>query len=253
MAGFQARLFALEGAHFRTEDQYATQRHLEKLVAEGKLPSSSLVESSSLATSSSPAQSFASDPLRSIKRRPASEVVYQHVSNGLPARVPLMEEGWNLGTQVSLGRGRFVGHDASIFSVAKGKEFAQLPAKLPTNYEVIRQRRISQAALESPVVQGLRLLPEFTPGRAFFWGTVLAVWGTAAVTVTTCRHLGIQKAEDVPAVAESFVAPTRDYLRSSLQPLKSLVPAASTLQESWMADFSRRIRVKLSGAAESHR
>ena len=132
MAGFQARLFALEGAHFRTEDQYATQRHLEKLVANGKLPSSSLVADSSGVSPSSQVQSFASDPLRSIKRRPASEVVYQHVSNGLPgsslhalpyatsrnsawtklkcawcaARVPLMEEGWNLGTQVSLGRGR---------------------------------------------------------------------------------------------------------------------------------------------------
>ena len=84
MAGFQARLFALEGAHFRTEDQYATQRHLEKLVADGKLPSSSLEAESTVSNTSSPVQSFASDPLRSIKRRPASEVVYQHVSNGLP-------------------------------------------------------------------------------------------------------------------------------------------------------------------------
>ena len=88
-------------------------------------------------------------------------------------------------TLISLNR--WTNPDASIFSVAKGKELAQLPAKLPTNYEVIRQKRISQAALESPVVQGIRLLPEFTPGRAFFWGTVLAVWGTAAVTVTACK------------------------------------------------------------------
>lgn len=101
---------------------------------------------------------------------------------------------------------RFVGHDASIFSVAKGKEFAQLPPKLPTNYEVIRQRRISQAALESPVVQGLRLLPEFTPGRAFFWGTILAVWGTAALTITTCRHLGIEKVTSRHAMGASKAA-----------------------------------------------
>ena len=83
MAGFQARLFALEGAHFRTEDQYATQRHLEKLVADGKLPSTALAGSTT-ANSSAPSQTFASDPLRSVKRRPASEMVYQHVSNGLP-------------------------------------------------------------------------------------------------------------------------------------------------------------------------
>lgn len=84
MAGFQARLFALEGAHFRTEDQYATQRHLEKLVADGKLPSTALVAESNTAHPNVPSQTFASDPLRSIKRRPASETVYQHVSHGLP-------------------------------------------------------------------------------------------------------------------------------------------------------------------------
>jgi len=251
MAGFQARLHALEGAHFRTEDQLATQRHLEKLVSNGKLPGT-LPELTSSTGIQQPL-SFASDALRSVRRRPASEVIYQHVQNGIPARVPLMEENWNLGTQVSLGRSRWVNHDASIFSVAKGKELAQLPPKLPTQYELIRQRRVHQAALESPVVQGLRLLPEFTPGRAFFWGTLLAVWATAGIAITTCRHLGIQKAEDVPAVAESFVAPTRDFLRTRLQPLKSMVPAASTLEESWMTDFSRRIRVKLSGVADSHR
>ncbi len=84
MAGFQARLHALEGAHFRTEEQFATQRHLEKLVSEGKMPSSALVADSSMAGATSQASSFASDPLQSVRRRPASEVVYQHVHSGIP-------------------------------------------------------------------------------------------------------------------------------------------------------------------------
>jgi hypothetical protein len=50
-----------------------------------------------------------------------------------------------------------------------------------------------QAALETPLVSGYRLLPQFTPGRALLWGTILAMWGTAAVVVTAARRLDIQK------------------------------------------------------------
>ncbi len=54
------------------------------------------------------------------------------------------------------------------------------------------------------------------------------------------------QAEDVPAVAESFVAPARNYLRSSLQPLKSLV--------SWPSFFAWccRILVNLKSCKATH-
>ena len=38
-----------------------------------------------------------------------------------------------------------------------------------------------------------RLLPEFTPGRAMMWGTILALWGTAAIVATSSRGLGIKR------------------------------------------------------------
>lgn len=60
---------------------------------------------------------------------------------------------------------RWTSDGASIFSVADGKELAQTPHKEPTPFERIRGERLARAQLESPIVQGYRLLPEFTPGR----------------------------------------------------------------------------------------
>ena len=82
--------------------------------------------------------------------------------------------------------------DASIFSVADGKKLAQTPHKPPTFYERLRAEKQQRAALETPLVRGMRLLPEFTPGRAMLWGTILAVWGTAAVFASTARSLDIK-------------------------------------------------------------
>lgn len=79
----------------------------------------------------------------------------------------------------------------SIFSVGQAKEMAQTPQRLPTAFEAKRMSKIQTAAYDSPLVQGYRLLPQFTPGRALMWGSILAVWGTAAVAMGTARHLDI--------------------------------------------------------------
>ena len=87
---------------------------------------------------------------------------------------------------------RWTVDDASIFSVADGKKLAQTPYKPPTFYERLRAEKQQRAALETPLVRGMRLLPELTPGRAMLWGTILAVWGTAAVFASTARSLDIK-------------------------------------------------------------
>lgn len=87
--------------------------------------------------------------------------------------------------------------DASIFSVDDGKRLAQTPHKPLTFYERIRLEKQQKASLESPLVQGYRLLPEFTPGRAMFWGTVLAMWGTAAIVMSTAKSLDIHTVRPV--------------------------------------------------------
>jgi hypothetical protein len=38
-----------------------------------------------------------------------------------------------------------------------------------------------------------RLLPQFTPARALMWGTILAIWGTGAVVMSSSRALDIKR------------------------------------------------------------
>ena len=87
----------------------------------------------------------------------------------------------------------------SIFSVNQGKQMAQTPQRLPTAFEAKRLAKIQSAALDSPLVQGYRLLPQFTPGRALMWGSILAMWGTAGLAVSAARHLDIHAVRSHPA------------------------------------------------------
>ncbi len=60
---------------------------------------------------------------------------------------------------------RWSSDGTSIFSVAEGRALASTPHKEPTHFERIRAERLSRAQLETPLVRGLRLMPEYTPGR----------------------------------------------------------------------------------------
>lgn len=86
---------------------------------------------------------------------------------------------------------RWTSDGASIFSIADGKRLAQTPAKQPTGWELTRAQKIAKASVDERVVQGLRLMPEYTPGRAMLWGSILAIWGTATITAAVARALDI--------------------------------------------------------------
>lgn len=109
---------------------------------------------------------------------------------------------------------RWTVDDASIFSVDDGKRLAQTPHKPLTFYERIRLEKQQKAALETPLVKGIRLLPEFTPGRAMLWGSILAVWGTAALVVSTAKSLDIKT---VILLISSGFAAYHSCMHSSLQ------------------------------------
>lgn len=65
---------------------------------------------------------------------------------------------------------RWSSDGTSIFSVADGHALAQTPPKEPTHFERIRAERLARAQLETPLVRGLRLMPEYTPGRCRLCG-----------------------------------------------------------------------------------
>ena len=99
LAGFAARGNAVEGAYFRKEQEYALRKQLERMVKDGQLPPSALLQpqdhlqlveaTSSKAAGSSAARSVAmSDvPVTILKGRPNGEYVYQHVKGKIPGKV----------------------------------------------------------------------------------------------------------------------------------------------------------------------
>ena len=96
LAGFAARGTAVEGAYFRKEQEYALRKQLGKMVKDGQLPPSALLQpqnqlqlieaaSSKIAGASAPHQVAISDvPVTVLKGRPNGEYVYQHVKGKIP-------------------------------------------------------------------------------------------------------------------------------------------------------------------------
>ena len=87
MDSWGARVAAVEGSHFRAQEKMAVERHLRKLVDEGRLPPSAL---DSL-LEARPAEGRAPvDPFSGLstetRGRPQSEVVYQHVKGKIPGQ-----------------------------------------------------------------------------------------------------------------------------------------------------------------------
>lgn len=251
MSGFAARGNAVEGSFFRKEQEFALRKQLERLVAAGRLPESALQQHTPLdlvANRGPHASTSVSDvPVSVFKGRPASDYVYQHVKGVVPVPKPTMS--WStLGTPISFGRARWTVDDASIFSVDDGKRLAQTPHKPLTFYERIRLEKQQKAALETPLVKGIRLLPEFTPGRAMLWGSILAVWGTAALVVSTAKSLDIKTTEEASDKLREVIAPMASQFSTALTPLKSVV-SASQMRSEHQSELATRLKAKLASPA----
>lgn len=259
LSGFAARGNAVEGSYFRKEQEFALRKQLERLVGEGQLPKSALQQPQSALQlvagaanrGSMASTSIADVPVSVLKGRPAGEYVYQHVKGIVP--VPKPTVSWStLGTPVSFGRSRWTVGDASIFSVDDGKRLAQTPHKPLTFYERIRLEKQQKAAIETPLVKGIRLLPEFTPGRAMLWGSILAVWGTAAIVMSTANSLKIKTTEDASDKLRDIIAPMAGGLSSALTPLKGMV-SATDMRSQQQSELASRLRSKLASPASLRR
>ncbi|KAL4436815.1 hypothetical protein ABPG75_003954 [Micractinium tetrahymenae] len=244
MGSFASRQRAAEGHYFNTEGQLAVMRHLEKLVQQGKVDKS-LLEAAQRAAEETAASGL---PTEVVTKR--NEFVYQHKPGLVPAPRFNDKRYMQLGTQVSMGRARWTTDGASIFSVADGKRLASEPAPSATYYENIRARKIQRAALEGPTVAGYRVLPEMTPGRAFMWGTILAVWGTGALIASTARSLDIHSADEAPSRLRTLFAPVAEALEARLAPLRSsmsigAVAGDAVRQEAAQSEVVKRLRTTL--------
>lgn len=222
-----------------------TEKWLEKMVKAGKLPESALQL----------VQLRNAERVQTtvVTSRPAAEVVPQYKKS----RIPVAREATNFLNEVrpsmpsmSLGRARWSTADGSIFSVADGRRLAQEPVRQPTPFEAMRQNRVAKATLETPLIAGMRLLPIFTPGRAMMWGTILAMWGTGALVMSSTRALGISRVEEAEEKLRGVLKPSIDWVSSMVSPLKSQLtfesmrgPADANTD---FAQLTRALKVKLS-------
>lgn len=250
MDGFATRMHALEGSYFRAEESLALERHLERLVHEGKLPASVLDSVRASASVASGATPMASGIPTEVRGRPAAEYVYQHKKGAIPTpNLPSIKD-WSLGTSMSMGRGRWTVDNVSIFDVSEGRKLAATPRREATVFETRRAQAVQRAAMETPLVGGYRWLPEFTPGRAFFWGTMAAVLGTAIGSKLACVMLDIHKTEDILPKMQESLSPMADSASSLFQPLGIAMSSAGTetmdKSSTRIGDFAQKIKRNLS-------
>lgn len=261
MAALDARQKAVEGAYFHMEEKLAVHRHVERLVAQGRLPEAALHALQDVAGSGSgtaaaagvsvPA-AYADVPTVVRRGRPEAEWVYSHQKGLAPMLKPSPGENLSLGTRISLGRSKWTVDGASVFSVEDGKRLATSPVKeTGTRWESARFNKIQAAARETPLIAGFRVLPELTPGRAFLWGSVLALWGSLAAVKMTASHIGIHSFEEAPGVLRAALSPYGTALAAQLEPLKDwLSLAAASRPDLAHSDMARRLRSKLGGTVQ---
>lgn len=221
------RMNALEGAYFKGEEALIMERHVERLVKEGKIHSSVLDSLRAPSPSSSGIPSASGIPTE-IRGRPQAEYIYRHQKGALPVpNLPNIKD-WSLGTSMSMGRSRWMVDDVSIFDVSEGKKLAATPRRQPTMFEIKRAQAVQKAALETPLVGGYRWLPEFTPGRAMFWGTIAAVAGTAVGSKIACIVLDIKEINDILPRMRSALSPMADAAAGVFQPMGVAMTTAGT-------------------------
>lgn len=137
----------------------------------------------------------------------------------LGSRVSMGKNKWSAGTNTGI-------ENTTIFSVHKAQD---LMAETPKHLNGIESRAAKHMVDNSFVEIGgkrIKLMPDPTPGRAMAWGGTLAIWGTAALAVGTCKVLGIKTMDDLKRVMNAQLSPLGDAIRDRMTPFKSYITEA---------------------------
>lgn len=174
---------------------------------------------------------------------------------------PMYVDKATLGSSVSLGRAKWnAGHTtvegASIFDVKKGVNLASgdgAPAAAAGPIEALPKYK--QAKLPVPQVADImgvkfRLLPEYTPGRALVWGSILALWGTSVVVMRSARALDITSIDDANSKLSVALKPVVSTFQTNFTPLKDKVETIKPSKDNAAGfELVERLKNKLKPAA----
>ena len=132
----------------------------------------------------------------------------------------------------------------SIFSVRKGMEMAQSAPEAGPKVD-IASLRLERLKSKTPFWS---ILPELTAGRAFLWGSALAVFGSAALAKLACYQLGIRTLDELrdelPQKMEALLSPTATAVAGRLEPLRmgeGAVDAGQRDKNSAFGDFAKSL------------
>jgi hypothetical protein len=150
-----------------------------------------------------------------------------------------------LGTRLSLGRGKWQASSGTVEGTSLFDVKAAYKLIDGTDATLPRQRAVAPAP-ETVITLGnklFRVFPDFTPGRALVWGTLLAVWGTSAVVVRTARRLEIQSIDDVRSALNEALTPMAGRIQHQVDPYREVLVAGD---KSFMeSDLSKQLKLKL--------
>lgn len=80
---------------------------------------------------------------------------------------------------------------------------------------IAHAERVARAQQMGVSVWGYKVFPDLTPGRAFMWGTILAVYAVGMSALVTARALDIHSVDDIKEKMQAAFAPYKEALRNS--------------------------------------
>jgi len=238
MESLAARTAAEEARFFRAEDDNALRRRMERLVR------GQAAASGSTSTTTTAAAARLNDFEReclAARREGLASASVSVVRTANPLKVDIDVEGHARRVphhstfvdylnvpRVSMGRSKWEVHqDASVFSVKDGKKLAttvpetlDAAARPLTEIEkavLARQNVVEAHSVDGSTYRGVRLYPKLNAGRAFLWGSLLAVWGTTFLVVSARKALKIDSVEDLDTFVNKSVERPVERVRGTLE------------------------------------
>lgn len=65
---------------------------------------------------------------------------------------------------------------------------------------IAHANRVARAQQVGVTLYGYKVFPDLTPGRAFMWGSILALWAVGTVSLASARALDIHSVRSHPSL-----------------------------------------------------
>ena len=247
---------AQEERFFKLEQEKHLMAYIKKLKAEGRYDSIPAPVARDLSSSALPQVMAHSLRLSQptvdthMRRELDRSFLSRHVVKGVCTGDPYLISSMTMGSRVSLGKSKWSAgtvasgvENTTIFSVHKAPE---LMAAAPKHVNGVESRAARHMVDNSFVeIAGKKVKLGIDPrSNAPAWGGTLAIWGTAALTVGTCKILDIKNMDDLRVVMNRVLTPIGEEIKAAVIPVKAWLAPAGNAGGLNTADsnFARGIR-----------